>query len=298
MLYKYVHRINPKYLIISVATEGKYMYLNFLRYRSLYVFHSLPKQSHNYIKRLTKSTLTRLAFTKQVYILPISKSVAKNIRDVWKINSKQILNVVYTTKGDISKNLTNFIAQRDKEISQLVIGSVGQASDKKRIEIFIQVAESLLKKNSLGKMIFYWAGTSNEIEKYRRRIKALGLESSVKLLGQVNDLEALYSDLDIYFHPSDDENMSLAVVEAMKYGKAILAMDIAPMKEIITPELNGILAVPNDVFDIENKLEKLISNALLREKFGMNSSKFYKENFAQSIWEEKMIKTHRFMLDL
>ena len=293
-LKNFVKSINPKYIFVSVSSEGKYLFLNFLQRRVIYTFHSMPKPSKSYLKQIVKIIAFKISFRRSVYVLPISKSVAANILKLWKIKSSHILPAVYTTSDKV--NAPSSIADIDKSNNKIIIGSVGQTIEKKKVDIFIQVAKALTNKYGNDKVCFRWAGTGDNLEVYRNQVKCLGIEEVVYFLGFQQNLDGFYRSIDIYFHPSDDESFSLSVTEAMKHGKPILAVNIEAMREIITPEVNGLLAEPNCVEDIVHKLERLIMDPKTIHQIGANNAKFYLNYFSKSKWYDSMRQAHEFMI--
>jgi glycosyltransferase involved in cell wall biosynthesis len=173
---------------------------------------------------------------------------------------------------------------------------VGQTIEKKKVDIFIQVAKALTNKYGNDKICFRWAGTGDNLEDYRNQVKCLGLEKVVHFMGFLQNLDVFYGSIDIYFHPSDDECLSLSVTEAMKHGKPILAVNIEAMREIIIPEVNGLLAAPNCVEDIVDKLERLVIESKTRHQIGANNAKFYLNNFSKDKWYDSMRQAHEFMI--
>jgi glycosyltransferase involved in cell wall biosynthesis len=254
----------------------------------------MPKPSKSSLKQIIKIIAFKISFRRNVYVLPISKSVAVNILKLWKIKSPHILPVVYTTSDKVKP--TNLMADIDKAKNKIIIGSVGQTIEKKKVDIFIQVAKALTNKYGNDKICFRWAGTGDNLEDYRNQVKCLGLETVVHFMGFLQNLDVFYGSIDIYFHPSDDECLSLSVTEAMKHGKPILAVNIEAMREIIIPEVNGLLAAPNCVEDIVDKLERLVIESKTRHQIGANNAKFYLNNFSKDKWYDSMRQAHEFMI--
>lgn len=82
-----------------------------------------------------------------------------------------------------------------------------------------------------------------EYEKLKALAESLGLADAVRFLGPVvhADLPAYFSSADAVVQPSIAEARSLACLEAMASGAAIVATDTGGLKELITHETNGIL---------------------------------------------------------
>ena len=95
--------------------------------------------------------------------------------------------------------------------------------------------------------------------------KKFGVEDSVRFLESVTDdeLPAFYQNAKLFVLPSLYEGFGLPVLEAMKYGCPVAASNISSL-----PEAGGDAAVyfdPENVGDIAEKMEKVLSNKNLRD---------------------------------
>lgn len=84
---------------------------------------------------------------------------------------------------------------------------------------------------------------------------------------------------DIAINPSYTEGLPTSIVEAALCQKAIIATDVGGTREIITNNKNGFLIKPKNVNSLKEKLELLINDKDLRNKFGKKSSKEAKNKF-------------------
>jgi len=67
------------------------------------------------------------------------------------------------------------------------------------------------------------------------RIARLGLEGRVRLLGQRDDIPAVFAAADLFVHPSVEEGMGQVVVEAMAAGVPVLVTDAGGLPEVVGP---------------------------------------------------------------
>lgn len=79
----------------------------------------------------------------------------------------------------------------------------------------------------------------------RARIEALGLGEQVVLAGAFDDVADVLASADVYFLPSREEGMSVALLEAMALGLPVIASDIPGNRQIVEHEQQGLL-VPLD----------------------------------------------------
>jgi glycosyltransferase involved in cell wall biosynthesis len=112
-----------------------------------------------------------------------------------------------------------------------------------------------------------------------------GLEEKVIFHGVVGlkDLEKFYSEADIFVLPSLYEPFGIVFAEAMSFGLPIIATRVGGIPELVEDGENGFLVPPKDVNSLADAIDKLVSDAELREKFGRRS---YEKSMKLNTWEE------------
>ncbi len=113
-----------------------------------------------------------------------------------------------------------------------------------------------------------------------KQIKALNLGSRVFLPGRAGNVGEWYKAADLYVLSSRSEGFPMALVEAMAHGltAACFDCDTGP-RDIIRHEVNGLLAKPEDVPELANALDRLMSDDQLRAKLSAEAPKV-KEEFS------------------
>lgn len=105
----------------------------------------------------------------------------------------------------------------------LVIGHIGRFIAQKNhtflIDIFNEVHKQ--KENS----ILLLAGQGPLMEEMKEKVKILGIEDSVKFLGQRNDINELYQAFDVFCLPSLYEGLPVVGVEAQATGLLCIFSD-------------------------------------------------------------------------
>ncbi len=101
-----------------------------------------------------------------------------------------------------------------------------------------------------------FAGDGEMMEPLRRLVGRSDLDGRVRLLGHVEDPWA--SPPDVYVHPSEQDGMPLAVLEAMMRGLPVVASRIAGIPEVVRDGENGLLVPPKDPRALADALAILI----------------------------------------
>lgn len=109
------------------------------------------------------------------------------------------------------------------EDSTLVIGHVGRFVEQKNHRFLIDIFNEVHKQKENS--ILLLAGQGPLMEEMKEKVKILGIEDSVKFLGQRNDINELYQAFDVFCLPSLYEGLPVVGVEAQATGLLCIFSD-------------------------------------------------------------------------
>ncbi|MGO2359886.1 MAG: glycosyltransferase [Brachybacterium tyrofermentans] len=172
---------------------------------------------------------------------------------------------------------------RDEELaSQLgvagktVIGYVGSVLDYEGIELILEAAEVLNRTREDFHVLI--VGDGAELERFQNHVQERELEHVVTFTGRVphEEVERYYSLVDITPFPRLPlpvcEMVSpLKPFEAMAMGKAVVASDVAALKEIVTPGVNGYLHEKGSTESLIEQLVKLLDSPSHAAQIGIQA---------------------------
>jgi len=156
---------------------------------------------------------------------------------------------------------------------RLVVGVVGQITRLKRQDLFIKAAAHLIKDRYWNDAEFLIVGETGSgddtyLGQLQEMANKLRVNNQVRFTGYVEDLPAVLGAFDIIAAPSDNEAFSLALVEAMASGCAVVATRVGGMAEIVEDGITGLLVERDNSWALIAALSRLLTDKRLREKMG------------------------------
>jgi len=129
----------------------------------------------------------------------------------------------------------------------------------------------LLKDEGIDVFVFA-AGMGPKKEELVELAKEKGVSENI-VFSRVSEEEKmkLLKTADIYIMPSLHEGLSLAMLEAMSMGLAMIASSVGGAAEVIEDGKSGFLIPPRDAESLAEKISFLAGNSRLREKLGENA---------------------------
>jgi glycosyltransferase involved in cell wall biosynthesis len=156
---------------------------------------------------------------------------------------------------------------------RLAVGVVGQITQLKRQDLFIEAAARLIQERHWSDaefLIVGEAGPNDEayFDQLQQTANRLRVGDHLRFTGYVENLPALLSAFDVIAAPSDNEAFSLALVEAMASGCAVVATRVGGMAEIVKDGVTGFLIERDSMPSLVAALSRLLADKHLREKIG------------------------------
>jgi len=168
----------------------------------------------------------------------------------------------------------------------------------KGIGEYVQAAR-LLKEKGLP-VQFFLAGspdTKNPTSVSTERISEWQQGGYVKLLGHVDAMEQLMSQIDIGVLPSYREGLPRSLLEAAACGLPIVTTDVPGCREVVTHGINGLLVPPRDPEALANAIEYLVKNPEERQRMGKAGRARVLAEFDERIVLQKTIAVYRELLN-
>ena len=170
------------------------------------------------------------------------------------------------------------------ELRKPVILNVAKIANRKRQHLIVEAFAKIAEKYPEWSVELWGFDKTEYAQKLKDQIRALGLESRVKLCGETKQITQKLQQASIFAFPSAFEGFSLAFTEAMSMGLPVIGCeDCTAVSSLISDHLNGLVSTPN-ADDLAEKLSFLIENPELREKMGEEAKIAMREFSPQSVW--------------
>src|SRR5215467_14421180 len=156
---------------------------------------------------------------------------------------------------------------------RLAVGVIGQITRLKRQDLFIEAAARLVQDRHWSDAEFLIVGEAGpDDEAYLNQLRETAnrwrVGDNLRFTGYVENLPALLAGFDIVAAPSDNEAFSLALVEAMASGCAVVATRVGGMAEIVKDGVTGLLFERDNAHSLVTALSRLLADKRLREQIG------------------------------
>lgn len=166
------------------------------------------------------------------------------------------------------------------------IGIIGNLSVKyKGYDVALQSLSNLKRLYPQIKFVFHLVG-GGDASYVNSLIKKFNMRDYCRIVGRLKAGKEVFEfldSLDLYLHPSRQEGLPRAVIEAMSRGCPVLASSIAGIPELLAPEF---LHKPGDSKKLSDDIIAVLSDVNLREKMAITNFKTAKE-YNKEILEER-----------
>jgi glycosyltransferase involved in cell wall biosynthesis len=104
-------------------------------------------------------------------------------------------------------------------------------------------------------------------------------ESPVKVTGFSSDMSSVFSSTNIVVLPSYREGLPKVLIEAAACGRAIVTTDVPGCRDVIEPNVTGLLCKVKDANSLANAIERLILDKELRNSMGKLGRELAEKDF-------------------
>lgn len=162
-------------------------------------------------------------------------------------------------------------------LDEVVIGAASRLDPVKGLKFAVDSISKLVR--TVQDVRFVIIGSGQSEEHLRALVKSLGLHNNVIFTGFRSDIVDCLAAFDIFVLPSLAEYHSIALLEAMCAGKAIVATAVGGNTESVRNEVDGLIVPPADANALFDALKRLVTDEKLRNTLGGNARRRFLAHF-------------------
>lgn len=235
-----------------------------------------PYYSLEKLNTLTKWIAFKIYNNAKFVVLPSQKMI-NTYKSLKQFNKLENIVPIYNPIHVFNKAVNRIVYPKP------FILSVGRLDYNKGFDFLIEAFHQL-KTKDIHLLI---SGTGPNKKLLEDKVTQLGLDSRVRFVGFMNNLQDYYTNAKLFVLASRVEGYPNVLVEAMSLGCPVVATDcdFGP-SEIIQDGVNGFLVKLDDREELVNAMEKILTDQELSLKFSTNGKLINETNSIKNIAEK------------
>src|SRR5204863_9293069 len=138
-----------------------------------------------------------------------------------------------------------------------IVGVLGRVSPEKGVDLFLDACAVLARRGLAFSALV--AGDGPERARLEAQCRRLGLESCVRFLGRVDNVDVMYSNLDLVVLPSRYEGLPNTMLEAMQADVPVVATAVGAVPEVIGTSCAARVVEPRSVTALADAMERAVT---------------------------------------
>lgn len=213
--------------------------------------------------------------------------VSANAYEDWLGLTRDSIHVIHNAVPDLAANGSeadeaawNKIKAASAECRKTVIG-IFRFDHNKRPSFWINTAVSYCRAHDDTRFII--VGKGDELDDCRQRVKKLGLENRIFLVGPSSCVGYWLHKSDMLLHLARFEGLPNVVIEAQLVGLPVLATPAGGTSDIVVHEVTGHVlddAAAPDVDAIQAQLSRILNDTALRQMWGTAAKEIARPKFS------------------
>lgn len=172
--------------------------------------------------------------------------------------------------------------------SALWVACVGRLTGVKNFALYIKtVKEMVLSGRLKGKCEFLIVGEGVLKAELQQMARDSQLNKSLFFTSYMADTDMLYSSIDLLMQTSLIEGTPICLLEAMAYGKPVVATSVGGVPDVIEDGVNGCLAPTGDSARLAELAAEILNDEGLRLKFGKKAAETVLMRHSPDVWARR-----------
>jgi len=178
-------------------------------------------------------------------------------------------------------------------LNHIVVFCPRRLEHKNGVIYFAEAIKLIVNNNAKIKVII--AGEGDERKNIERRLEMDGVRDFVNLVGNIPNYQMpkYYAASDIVLLPSLKEATSIAGLEAMASGKALIGTNVGGIPQIIENKKTGLIIKPRSSNAIAKAILMLVKDKYFRERLGKNARERVEKRFSWILIADETLNVYR-----
>lgn len=134
----------------------------------------------------------------------------------------------------------------------------------------------------------------------RKFIEDESLADKVKFLGGVfgEDKNKIYRESDIFVYPTHRDAFPLVILEAMQWSLPVISANEGAIPEVVIDGVTGYVVNPTDIYQLTDRVLKLVRDATLRQQMGEAGRRRYKDFYSIAAYQQNLQQALHFFAEI
>ena len=239
-------------------------------------------------------SLKRMAARSTDVVVAVSEPLRRYLVDVVGLPDRQVvtvLNGIDTAVFRPGPRNPEFRRRLGIAPEEIVIGHVARLATIKNQILLIDAFAALLTRVPTATLVI--VGDGPERESLVARTRQLGVESSVRFVGEIADTSPVYREFDVFVLSSRAEGTSMSILEALASGVCVVATSVGGNPALLRDGECGVLVPSENARALTEAIEGVVNDGRRREAFGAAGRRHAQLDYAASSVVDRYIDLYR-----
>ena len=239
-------------------------------------------------------TLEKCLVPAATRVVAVSESLKLRLPQAARRKTVVIPNAVDRDEVESHPHVRDVRAEFGISEQAVVAGVVGRLSPEKGQLCFLRVLD--LVRREFPEVVGLLVGDGQDRAMLEAEAKALGLEEAVFFAGHTGCVGDFYRAMDVVVMPSMSEGMPNVALEAMMFGKPVVASRVGGMPEVVVEGETGFMAKAGDADALALALIRMLTSPSRMQTMGEAGKRRALDNFSPTVRVERLLALYKELL--
>jgi phosphatidylinositol alpha-1,6-mannosyltransferase len=227
------------------------------------------------------------------FVLVPSNDTAKKLAEIQGVPAAKIRKLAWPLNPEflsMADDPAKLVSPKDFPDGRVVL-TVGRwaASERyKGVDDLIRAIAELLPR--FPGLYLAAVGDGDDLSRLQKIADLSGVSNSVRFLTNLSreQIAACYARTEIFALPSIGEGFGLVFLEAMAFGKPLIAAACGGSTDVVQDRVNGLLVPPRDLKGLIEALSQLLENSTRRMALGRRGAEIVRQQYSFKVFQSQL----------